>query len=397
MKLSPSDPDIDTVIKRITQKDLNLQPDFQRGEVWSINKKRKLIDSVLRNWYIPPIHTIVIPETNKQDVLDGQQRLATIRDFAKNRFTVDGYIAPLSNEITKLHDMYYEQLPDDKRRIFDNFTLRIIRISDYAPEEPGELFYRLNTLTSITAAEQRNAFYGPVRNQVKNLRDAFESLGSSQETIGFSNARMAYDDVLSKLLCTIETRDLTKKLTAGSISDRFRSDVEFSTDVFDLATKTITAFTELRKKSQTVRHNKASLLSWMILVATYISEQKIGNLFSTNIPLLEMFESKRSKLQANNNEALEFYAPIPTWSELLSIYTDRSTSRVSDVSSVIYRDFILNFFVAAELGIKPAELPFTNKRATTFEAVKLKLASQTLESAEEILETYLNLEAWGRF
>ncbi|SEO58249.1 Protein of unknown function DUF262 [Methylobacterium sp. ap11] len=397
MKLSPSDPDIDTVIRRINQGDLDLQPDFQRGEVWTVNKKKKLIDSVLRNWYIPPIHTIVIPGTHKQDVLDGQQRLAAIRDFAQNLFSVDGYIAPVSNEISQLDGLFYAQLPADIRRIFDNFTLRIIRISDYAPEEPGELFYRLNTLTSITAAEQRNAFYGPVRKQVKKLVVEFEKMGSTQETIGFSNSRMAYDDVLSKLLCTIETRDLTKKLTAGSVSDRFRSDNEFNKNVFDLGSETIKVFTDLRCKSKPVRHNKASLLSWMILVATYISYNKKDFLVNFDRQLLENFESKRSRLSSEGAKKLSLFASMPTWTELLSVYTDRSTSRVSDVSSVIYRDFILNFFVASEIGIDISDLPLSLPRQDVFKIMCNKLRFPESCSAEEILETHLNLEAWGKF
>src|SRR4051812_26308022 len=126
MQLSPSDPDIHTDIYRIRQNDLDLQPDFQRGEVWSLAKKKKLIDSILRNWYIPPIHTIVIPGTNRQDVLDGQQRLVAIRDFVDDSFPVDGGIAPQNEDIRKLDNLYYSELPSEVRRGFDGFTIRVI-------------------------------------------------------------------------------------------------------------------------------------------------------------------------------------------------------------------------------------------------------------------------------
>src|SRR3954469_11696763 len=54
MKLLPSDPDIQTIVGRIGSGDLDLQPNFQRGEVWTTSKKKKLIDSVLRDWHVPP-------------------------------------------------------------------------------------------------------------------------------------------------------------------------------------------------------------------------------------------------------------------------------------------------------------------------------------------------------
>lgn len=59
---------------------MDLQPDFQRGEIWTIQKKQKLIDSILRGWKIPPIHVIHNAQS-VDEVLDGQQRLAAIRDF----------------------------------------------------------------------------------------------------------------------------------------------------------------------------------------------------------------------------------------------------------------------------------------------------------------------------
>jgi len=90
MRLLPSDPDIETIVGRINKNDLDLQPEFQRGEVWGTAKKQRLIDSILRDWHIPPIHVIENTDTARQEVLDGQQRLAANRDFAPGEFPVHG-------------------------------------------------------------------------------------------------------------------------------------------------------------------------------------------------------------------------------------------------------------------------------------------------------------------
>ena len=58
MRLLPSDPDVETIVGRIKNGDIDLQPEFQRGEVWSKLKKQRLIDSILRDWHVPPIHVI---------------------------------------------------------------------------------------------------------------------------------------------------------------------------------------------------------------------------------------------------------------------------------------------------------------------------------------------------
>lgn len=67
--------------------------EFQRGEVWDITRKQKLIDSILRGY---SINTIFLRQLNdgRYECLDGQQRLKTVlRDFLKNKF-------PISPKIT---------------------------------------------------------------------------------------------------------------------------------------------------------------------------------------------------------------------------------------------------------------------------------------------------------
>jgi hypothetical protein len=168
MKLLPSDPDIQTIVARIKSEDLDLQPNFQRGEVWATSKKKKLIDSILRDWHVPPIH-VVVGQEGKQEVLDGQQRLVAIRDFVDGQFRVDGSSEPFDPNIQRLDGLKYLELPAETKRAFDQFTIRMFRLVDYRPGEPGELFFRLNQMTYLTAAEQRNAFFGLSANKLDPL------------------------------------------------------------------------------------------------------------------------------------------------------------------------------------------------------------------------------------
>ena len=43
MKCQTTDLEIETLVNRIRNKDMDLQPDFQRGEIWTIQKKKKFI------------------------------------------------------------------------------------------------------------------------------------------------------------------------------------------------------------------------------------------------------------------------------------------------------------------------------------------------------------------
>lgn len=397
MQLSPSDPDIQTIVARIANGDLDLQPDFQRGEVWSVQKKRRLIDSILRNWYIPPIHTVVVPGSNKQDVLDGQQRLVAIRDFVNGDYAVDGSIQPIDYTINRLHGLRYSELPVDAVRLFNAFTIRIMRVTDYRPEEPGELFFRLNAITNVTAAEQRNAFYGPVRQQVKTLVAYFEELGNSAQSLGFSNSRMAYDDVLSKFLCTIEKRTLAVKLTANVVSDRFRTDAPFDKSVIKFANEAIESFSFLRETAGITKFNKATLLSWLIFCFAYSLHGK-SNILHVNGSFLRTFDEIRQTQYAavNADGKLQIRSRLPRqWRSSLSIYADRSTSRVLDISSVVLRDFIihLSFFIIND--VKLHDLPFSAEKIDIIQHISTAWQHNADQLSERYFESIVTPSAWG--
>lgn len=76
MRLAKSDLELEVLVNRIDRDELDLQPDYQRGEVWDRPRRQRLIDTVLRGRYIPPIH--IVRDSGRDFVLDGQQRLRTI-------------------------------------------------------------------------------------------------------------------------------------------------------------------------------------------------------------------------------------------------------------------------------------------------------------------------------
>ena len=65
--------------------DYNLDPEYQRGDVWVDSARSELIKSILQNVCIPSI----IVSKNKDDiyvVIDGKQRLTTLFKFVDNEF-----------------------------------------------------------------------------------------------------------------------------------------------------------------------------------------------------------------------------------------------------------------------------------------------------------------------
>jgi Protein of unknown function DUF262 len=340
MRLLPSDPDVETIVSRISSKDIDLQPEFQRGEVWSKPRKQRLIDSILRDWHVPPIHVIENATSKKQEVLDGQQRLASIRDFVDNQFTVDGQIEPIDPAIQALDGMLFRQLPEKWRRQFNQFTIRIFRIVDYHSSEPGELFFRLNQPASLTGAEQRNAFFGPVREQIKKIVSAYSD-ELSKDLLGFSNSRMAYDDVLSRTALAIERRSIGEKITSADLTNLYRSDTPLKHDTLDLLEEAVRILGNSLNDgaAQFPKFNKATLFSWLIFVVrsilkTPLSSQDIAG-------FLQFFEDLRRNATRDQASGEHLVAESAPAGRLFSIYDSRASSRVADVSSVVLRDAII--------------------------------------------------------
>lgn len=73
------------IFDMIKKKDIDLNPDFQRHLVWDMKRKSRLIESTLLG--IPlPVFYFSQDKDGVFHVVDGLQRLTTIRDFMSNRF-----------------------------------------------------------------------------------------------------------------------------------------------------------------------------------------------------------------------------------------------------------------------------------------------------------------------
>jgi len=354
MKFQTWDPDVETIATRIRDKDLDLQPDFQRNEVWPLPKQQRLIDTILRGWHIPPIHVIESPDTGLHEVLDGQQRLVAIRDFVNGKFSVNGKVKPEAIGIRALDGLHFAELPLEWKRKVHRFTLRILIVSDYTPDEPGELFYRLNQPTYLTTAEQRNAYFGPAREQIRELVKFCEDSGINERVFGFSNARMSYDDVFARVCWSLEVGSLTKKVTADALANRYRLAQPFALDVTDRCKEA------LRELSSAVRgrfvappFNKASLYSWLCVLASRAYGELRG---MTRVPL-DAVMSELLRTPEYGAESLPVAQVSGDWladpafrSMLHSMFDDRASSRVADVTSVVVRDAVLWAFIYVAVG-----------------------------------------------
>jgi len=351
MKLAGSDPDLETIYGRIKKKIYNLQPDFQRGEVWSLNKKKYLIDSILRGWHVPPIH-IVANKSSELEVLDGQQRLTAIRDFIEEKFAIDGYLEPEEDSILELDGLLYSELPTIVKNNFNGYTIRIFTVSEYNIDEPAELFYRLNQPTNLTSAEKRNAFYGPIRDQIKEIKKLMDDCGFDKDFLGFSNSRMAYEDVISKVFYAVETGSMSEAISSSLIAKRFREPIPLDSILYNKVRDSIVFFSSLKNEiTGSVKFNKATFFSWLMFL---VQNTEKGNLKSKDFKLefikyIQIFENSRYQVKqgtfTNHKKPFHEFSDLPAShiTQIFEVFNDRAGSRVANPSSVKLRDFIIWF------------------------------------------------------
>lgn len=386
-----------SLVRQIDDGRLDLQPPFQRGQVWSESKKKRLVDSILRNWYVPPIHVVVNHSLDRDEILDGQQRLRAIYDFYRGKFTVDGLLEPLNDEISELNGLWFRDLPQRMQSRFLRFIITTVRLEEYEPSEPGELFFRLNQPMSLTSAEQRNALIGPARDQIKKLSELLEERAEGQ-SIGFTNSRMNFDDILSRVALTVELGSLYEKITAARLASKYRKGQPFSEPTYRRLKKGVIRFAcAIQDSDATIKFNKATLYSWIVFLVDndwLSSPDQIGSLPE----FLTGFEAARSRydnLFKLSGPAKRIVSRLQNEDHrLVEVFNDRASSRVNDVASVVLRDFCLN---AALYLCGPSELREAMPSWKQKTVADLNSRHQYLEDHRfpVILERDLFTAGWG--
>ena len=187
----------------------NFDPNYQRsGEVWNENKKSFLIDSILKNFPMPPIflheHIDDVTGITVFDVIDGKQRLSSIIAFIKNEICLPENFSEDGFGDDKLNGLYFRDLESIELREWKKAFWRYEITIEYVDTDENiivnNIFDRLNRNGEpLTYQELRKAKY--------NQADLYE-LVSFFASIDFWKINLSrlkinrYDDVefVSELL-----------------------------------------------------------------------------------------------------------------------------------------------------------------------------------------------------
>lgn len=211
-------------IRNINKRDgIDLQPQYQRGYIWSSDFKDKLLYSIIKSYPIGNVSLRVRSEKNDkgamQEVVDGQQRLTTIYKFIENEYVIQ---SDISKDIIEYIAEYMGDEDDDKlnrlkkrinnrgkiaisfkqlpEAIQDNilaYNISITNITNASDIEITEYFRYLQNQERLRAGELLNSI--PDTELEKYLKQ-IEHKEALLSKLSFQNKRKQFDRVFYSII-----------------------------------------------------------------------------------------------------------------------------------------------------------------------------------------------------
>lgn len=154
IKPSVTNPTIADIYEKIDTNKLEISPDFQRKFVWTQEHQEEFLDTILHGYPFPEIYvcqgeTDIKKLRTSQKVIDGQQRLTTIKNYIENDFKKPLKLVPT-----------FESLNSEEREHFLTYQIVVRDIGKVDDDLVREIFRRINlTKFKLEDIEIHNAIY----------------------------------------------------------------------------------------------------------------------------------------------------------------------------------------------------------------------------------------------
>lgn len=224
-------------------KQLELNPAFQRRSVWSDKAKSYLMDTIIRGKPIPKVFIRqkinVTTKTSERDVVDGQQRIRTILSFIKDGFVV-------SRRHHREHGgKRFSQLPEEVQAQILSYEVAVDLLINLPDAEVLDIFGRLNSYAVILNEQEKinAAFFGPFKTLADQIGRKYTSYWTNQKIFTTNEVlRMAEVNLVADLLIAmIEGISAKKQVRRFYVKyeESFEPDVDTLEAHFDAAINVI--------------------------------------------------------------------------------------------------------------------------------------------------------------
>lgn len=200
--------------------EIKMNPEYQRmGGVWTKEKRRLLIDSILNDYDLPKIYFHALsPEEQSETgyrfaVIDGRQRLEAIWGFMDGEFTLASDFEYQRDQQLNLGGLSYEDIAKQYPKIrvkFDSFVLPVVTVSIAGNDLDliEDMFSRLNEAVPLNAAEKRNAIGGDI---VRAIADISQH-NFLANRVKFKNNRYQHREAAARFLLVEDNLKSSKQI-----------------------------------------------------------------------------------------------------------------------------------------------------------------------------------------
>lgn len=309
---------------------LDLRPKYQRGEAWKTEYKEKLIYSLITNYPIGNFIVRKLDEPNKAtaEVVDGQQRLLTIREFINLEMELSSLLSKqiikekedyfiydldhnLNSAAIKLYQRYknnpnqtiklsYKTLPSLIQNQLKNYDLSIIDIQRSSDEAVAQYFRFIQNQERLRAGEIINAI---PNSQVSIFLDKITNKENFLKVIGWKEERKEFDKIFYSMIGIFD-RKLLLGTTDKSIIDYIVDYKGIAKDTEIMIDRMISAINFVSTLDYSNIHFNKRLLKFFLLLAGY---DKINFETNTQIKFIKLCDInlKIAQFNSGNNKVID--------------------------------------------------------------------------------------------
>lgn len=147
---------LQSIAKDIAKGRIVLSHKLQRKEgQWNRQQKSDLIDSLLRKYPINPTYSI--KENDTLSIIDGVQRLSTVRDYLNDVFALSKTLEPVivNNETKEIAGKKFSKLDEETQDAIKNSELQIYELTGCTEKDVREMFRRQNAGKALSNGQLR--------------------------------------------------------------------------------------------------------------------------------------------------------------------------------------------------------------------------------------------------
>ncbi len=272
------------IYQKVKSGQLDTSPVFQRKLVWKKQHKINFINTILLNYPFPEIYKapgdLDVNSLELKDlIVDGQQRITTIKNFIEGKDVFALTKTPIK----------FSELNEDEKRDFLNYEVSIRYLKGVDKAQIKDIFQRINnTEYSLNTMERLNAQWGDSEFVCYAKQLIEEDLTIDSELLEFRMSDLDRNEFLSffhdnnvftdndnsRMLSLQLILTLISTLVKGEYfrrNDETQSYIELYNDCFDVAPeltrrlKSVVSFvSELKLESKSYWFNKANIFTLIV-------------------------------------------------------------------------------------------------------------------------------------